>query len=429
MKTSTARKLGIGLCACTLAARAACAGDWPAFRGPNGNGVANEQHAPVHWGPDKNVRWKVPLPGPGNSSPIAIGGRVFLTCAEDHGKKRSLYCYDRKTGTINWTRTVEIEETEPTHPTNPYCASTPAADESHVVVWHGTPGLFCYDLDGAPVWQAQPGAVRHDWGYASSPVIHRGAVFLNFGPGAQSALVAFDLRTGSQRWRFDEPGGLDATNKKMIGSWTTPIVAEVGGNGQVVCSMATRVIACDAETGALRWYCTGLADEKASLVYPSPLVSNGLCVAAAGWVNSPTIGVTLGGSGDVTAANRVWQIRQPQQVSSGVVMGDYAYIVTGSPSAAQCMDCRTGKVLWTERLTAGEAWGSLVSAAGQFYVTGRNGVTSVFRATPEHFELLAQNDFGEASNATPAISDGELFLRTDRALYCVSGEEHDAAFS
>ena len=422
MNLTARQRLSICICVSVFAAPVVRGGDWPAFRGPNGNGVANEQHAPVHWGPGENVRWKVPLPAPGNSSPIVVSGRVFITYAENQGKKRSLYCFDRKTGSMIWNQTVEIEEVEPTHPTNPYCASTPVADESRVIVWHGTPGLFCYDLNGALVWHAHPGAIHHDWGYASSPIISHGKVLLNFGPGSRTALIAFDLNTGSQLWRFDEPGGLDTTNKKMIGSWTTPIVAEIDGKTQVVCSMATRVIACDMETGELRWYCTGLEDEKACLVYPSPLISYGFCIAAAGWVNSPTLGLELGGFGDVTATNRVWQKRQPQQISSGVVVDRYAYIVTGSPSAAQCMEFRTGKILWTERLAAGEAWGSLVYAAGRFYVTSRNGVTSVFRGTPEGFELLAQNDFGEPSNATPAISDGEIFLRTDRNLYCVSGK-------
>jgi outer membrane protein assembly factor BamB len=414
--------LPVWICLFGLAAALAEAGDWPSFRGPDGTGVAREEHAPVHWGPTENVLWKSLLPRPGNSSPIAVGGRVFVTCAESQGKQRHLYCHDRKTGTILWVRTVEVDDVEPTHPTNPYCASTPVADDSHVIVWHGSAGVFCYSLDGAPVWKTDLGPIRHDWGYASSPILHRGNVILNFGPGSRMFLAALDLRTGGLLWKYEEPGGLDTTDKKMIGSWTSPLVVEVEGRDQVLCAMPTRVIACDAETGELRWFCTGLADEKATLVYPSPLVWKGFGVAFTGWVNSPTIGFKLGGSGDVTASNRVWQARQSQQIGSGVMVDGFAYIVTGSPSAAQCMECQTGKVLWTERLEGGESWGSLVLAAGRFYVTSRRGVTSVFRAGPDTFELLAQNDLGEPSNATPAISDGQIFLRTDQHLYCISDE-------
>lgn len=396
------------------------AGNWPGFRGPDGNGIAREDHAPLHWGPNEHILWKNPLPGPGNSSPIVLAGRVFVTCAEQQGKKRRLFCYDRKTGTTLWVRTEAIDYVEPTHPTNPYCASTPAADATHIVVWHGSAGVFCYSLEGELLWHRDVGPVRHEWGYASSPILYRGMVILNRGPGQQTFLAALNLQNGDLVWKFDEPGGLDATNKQMIGSWVTPVVAQTDGRSLVLCTMPTRVIACDAETGVLVWVCGGLADEKANLIYPAPLVANGWGMACSGWVNGPAIGFKLGGSGDITESNRLWQAQLPQQVASGIAMNGFAYVICGSPSAAQCIEIRTGKVRWTERLEGGETWGSLVAAGGRFYATHRNGVTSVFRATEDSFELLAQNDLGEASNATPAISDGQIFLRTDKHVYAVS---------
>lgn len=243
-------------------AASAMAGDWPAFRGPAGNGVAQEDKAPLHWGPGRNVRWKVSLPGPGNSSPIVSRGCVFVTCAEDEGKKRNLCCFDRRTGEKIWVRTVEFPTVEPTHWSNPYCASTPVADGSHVIVWHGSAGVFCYNFDGIELWKKELGPMRHEWGYASSPILHRGKVILNFGPGARTFLAALDLKTGDLIWKYDEPGGLDATDKQMVGSWSTPIVIQDNGKDQILCSMPTRVIACDPETGALLWSCKGLASEK-----------------------------------------------------------------------------------------------------------------------------------------------------------------------
>src|SRR5262245_22136185 len=234
-----------------LMTASAMASDWPAFRGPSGNGVAQEDKAPLHWGAGKNVRWKVTLPGPGNGSPIVSRGRVFLTCAEDEGKKRNLYCFDRRTGEKLWVRTVQFPAVEPTHKSNPYCASTPVADGSRVVVWHGSAGVFCYDFDGTELWKKDLGSTRHDWGYASSPILHGERVILNFGPGSRSFLAALNLKTGDLLWKRDEPGGLDATDKRMVGSWSTPIVVRVGGKDQILCSMPTRVIACDAETGSL----------------------------------------------------------------------------------------------------------------------------------------------------------------------------------
>ena len=398
----------------------AIAGDWPAFRGADGSGIAHETKAPLHWGQGKNIRWKASLPGPGNSSPIVSNGRVFITCAEDEGKKRSLYCFNRRNGEQLWMRTVEFPTVEPTHRSNPFCGSTPVADGSNVVVWHGSAGVFCYRFDGTKSWEKDLGKARHDWAYASSPILYRGKVILNFGPGSRTFLTALDLRQGDILWKLDEPGGLDATDKRMVGSWSTPIVIHADGRDQILCSMPTRVIACDPETGSLLWFCKGLGHEKVDLVYPMPVVCDGIGVAFAGWVNGPTIGFKLGGSGDVTASNRLWLENQPQRIGSGVVVDARVYIVNAGPGTAQCMECQTGKVLWTERLEGGESWGSVVLAAGRLYVTSRRGVTTVFRPDPEKFEQLAMNDLGEPSNATPAISAGEIFLRTDKGLYCIA---------
>jgi len=394
--------------------------DWPQFRGPLGNGVAQEDKAPLHWGPGKNVRWKAKLPGPGNSSPIVSRGRVFVTCAEDEGKKRNLYCFDRRTGKELWVRTVEFPSVEPTHQSNPYCASTPAADGARVVVWHGSAGVFCYDFDGKELWKTDLGAVRNEWGYGSSPILHRGKVILNFGPGDRAFLATLDLKSGKLLWKYDEPGGPKTVLKGNSGSWSTPIVAQVGGEDQILCSMLTRVVACDPKTGACLWFLEGLAEEKVDLVYASPVVSGGIGVAFTGWGNGPTIGFKLGGAGDVTASNRLWLTRQPQRIGSGVVVDGCVFIVNAGPGTAQCIECQTGKVRWTERLDGGESWGSVVMAAGRLYVTSRRGVTTVFRPDPEKLDVLAMNDLGEPSNATPAISDGQIFLRTDGHLYCIA---------
>jgi outer membrane protein assembly factor BamB len=296
------------------------AGDWPAFRGPLGNGVAQEDNAPLHWGPGKNVLWKATLPALGNSSPIVSHGCVFITCAEHEGKKRNLYCFDRRTGKELWVRTAEFPTVEPTHQSNPYCGSTPVADGARVVVWHGSAGVFCYNFDGKELWKTDLGKVRNEWGYGSSPILHRGKVILNFGPGDRAFLAALDLKTGKLLWKFDEPGGPKTLLKGNWGSWCTPIVAKVGGKDQILCSMLTQVVACDPKTGARLWFCEGLAEPLADLVYPSPVVSGEIGVAFSGWANGPTFGFKLGGSGDVTASNRLWLVKQTQRVGSGVVV-------------------------------------------------------------------------------------------------------------
>jgi outer membrane protein assembly factor BamB len=410
----------------TLIAFAICrvtsGGDWPGFRGPNGDGTAPNETAPSEWGPEKNIRWKKELPGPGNSSPIVSRGRVYLATAEDRGKKRHLICFDRKTGEKVWVKTVEHDKAELTHETNPPCASTPVTDGERIVVWHGSPGVFCYDVNGELLWQRKLGDVEHIWGFGSSPVIHRGAVILNYGPGLQTFVVALDLKNGEILWKVDEKGGVGPSDKKLAGSWSTPIVATLAGKEQIISSMATRVIAYDPQNkGEILWSCSGLSSDRGDLSYASPVISGDVLVALGGY-QGPSLGLRLGGSGDITETHRIWREaeKQPQRIGSGVVVDGKLFIANAGPGTAQCIECATGKTLWTERLNAGDHWGSCILVDKKIYVTGQKGVTTVFRPNPEKFELIAENDFGEPSNATPAFSDGEIFFRTDKHIYCVS---------
>src|SRR5258708_12527270 len=176
--------------------------------------------------------------------------------------------------------------------------------------------------------------------------------------------------------------------------------------------MLTQVVACDPKTGARLWFVEGLAEEKVDLIYASPVVSAGIGVAFTGWGNGPTIGFTLGGAGDVTASNRLWLERQPQRIGSGVVVDGLVFIVNAGPGTAQCMECQTGKIRWTERLDGGESWGSVVMAAGRLYVTSRRGVTTVFRPDPEKFELLPMNDLAPPPTPPPPISPRHIFPPT-----------------
>ena len=168
-------------------------GVWPAFRGPRGDGISPAKNVPVTWGPEQNVRWRAELPAPGNSSPVVTGDCVLVTCAEDEGRKRSLYCFDRELGTQRWVRTVEFDKVMPTHKTNPYCSSTPLVAGNRVVVWHGSAGVFCYDLDGKELWSRDLGEFRHMWGYGSSPIFYKDRIILNCGPGKRVFLTALEL--------------------------------------------------------------------------------------------------------------------------------------------------------------------------------------------------------------------------------------------
>ena len=398
------------------------AADWPQFRGPNGNGISDEESAPVNWSRDQNVKWRTALPGPGNSSPIVSNGRVFVTCSENEGRKRSLYALDRKTGEEVWVRTVEFDEAMPTHKTNPHGASTPVANGEVVVVWHGSAGLYCYDFSGKELWKRDLGEFRHMWGYAASPVIFGGKVIMNCGPGKRVFVTAIDLESGKTLWETDEPisgDGQRNERKQYVGSWSTPVITKIDGKDQIVCSLNTRVNGYDPETGELLWFCQGLKGKKGELAYSSPHICGDICVAIGGF-GGPSIGFKLGGKGDVTEM-RLWRKEpNPQSIGSGVYVGEHLYIPDAAQGTTRCIDPKTGKNLWRERMTGPNHWGSIVIAAGRAYVTNQQGETIVFAPKPDGFEKLASNRLGEPSNSTPAISDGEIFLRTFRGVYCIS---------
>jgi outer membrane protein assembly factor BamB len=401
------------------------ADDWPAFRGPAGNGLSTEKAAPTTWGPDKNIKWKVALPQPCNGSPIVSNGRVFVTCAEDsEGQKRSLYCFDRKDGKQFWVKTVEFKKQDRTHDTNPYCGTTPVSDGKVVVVWHSSAGLHCYDFEGKELWKRDLGEFNHMWGAGTSPVLHDGKVILNTGPGKSRVFVtALDLATGKTSWEVEEPykgnGDYNESNKP-IGSWCTPVVVKVEGKDQIICAQPTRVVAYAPADGKILWSCDGLRFVKGDLAYSSPIVAGDMIVIVGGY-NGPGMGIRLGGSGDVTATHRVWRNENnPQSIGSGVFLDGYIYKPYAGANVIDCIDPKTGKKVWRDRAKEGAYWGSIVSAAGRLYVTDQAGRTIVFKPNHEKFELIAANELGEQSNSTPAVSDGQIFIRTFKKLYCIA---------
>jgi len=416
-----AKILGVAM-ALLVGAGTITADDWPAFRGPAGTGVSSEKSAPTTWAPDKNIKWKVALPHEGNGSPIVSNGRVFVTDADGlEGKTRSLYCFDRKDGKQLWVKTINFGKVMPTHLTNPHSPSTPAADGKKVVVWHGSAGLHCYDFEGKALWSRDLGAFDHDWGEGTSPVIHEGRIFLNSGPSKKKVFVAaFKLDTGETLWEKEEPfkgTGFKNENDQFMGSWCTPLIVKADGKDQVIVAMAARLISFAPEDGKLNWSSEGLRFNSGDLSYSSPVLAGDIVVTVGGY-GGPGMGVKLGGSGDVTATNRVWRNPKSQQsIGSGIVVGNHLYM-PWEGSIIECLDPKTGKSVWKER-QKGPFWGSIVMAGGNAYVTDQAGRTVVFKPNPEKFEGVAVNELGEKSNSTPAISDGQIFLRTFKNLYCI----------
>jgi len=397
------------------------AADWPGFRGKDGNGVTEDAGFPTTWSTEKNVRWRIDMPNRGNESPIVSHGRVFATSGTDDGRTRRLHCFDRKDGSELWVREVGFAGKENTHQTNPFGASTPAVAGNRVVVWHGSAGLHCYDLKGAALWHADLGTVGHIWGYGSSPVIHGGLVFLNYGPGKEQFLVAVKLSDGEVAWKVNEPGGNNAREGTMAGSWSTPVIVNRGGEAQLICSMPTRVVGLEPATGNLIWECQGLVGRNGNLVYTSPVIAGDVVICMGGYAG-PALAVRLGGTGDVTESHRLWHAtaKNPQRISSGVVVGDHLFLANAGPGTILCLDVATGQEVWKDRGPGAGYWGAMTFADGHLYVTNQAGATVVFDPDAEGFKLVATNQLDSASNSTPAFSDGDIFLRTASSLYCLA---------
>lgn len=398
--------------------------DWPQWRGPQGDGIAPGTAAiPSEWSAKKNIKWRTPLAQPGNGSPIVSRGRVFVTMPEDDkGLRRSLYCFDARTGKKKWVRTVDFGQAMPTHPTNPHCSTTPAADTERVLVWHASAGFYCYDYAGKELWKRDLGEFRHQWGHGTSPVLYRNRVFLQSGPGAESFVAAFDKVTGKTLWRVVEPNHLteeQIAKKRLAGTWCTPMIHRVGETDLLLCGQPTRLVAYDPDTGKVVWSSKGVSGKRGDLTYSSPVVGNGVCFLVGGW-EGPTMGVRVGGEGDVTDSHRVWRLAGQMSNCATGMFADGAFFVPEMGGFLCCIDPKDGKRRWRTRVGRGNTWGSIVMADGKMLLTTQKGETVVFKPKAEKLEVLARNKIDEPTNSTPAVAGGEIFLRTHEALYCVA---------
>src|SRR5690242_11005831 len=246
-------------CVLLLASAAGAAADnWSAWRG-DGSGQAAAKAPPLTWSPTDNVRWKAPLPEPGNSSPIVWGRRVFLTQARDKGARRAVLCFDRADGKLLWQREVRFDGREPTHETNPYCSATPVTDGERVIASHGSAGMVCYDFAGRELWRKDLGTLGHVWGNASSPVLSGDLAILWCGPGERQFLLAVDKATGRTVWEHAEPGGnAGHDSKNWRGSWSTPAIAKIDGHDELILPVPEKLKGFDPKTGRELWSCAGL---------------------------------------------------------------------------------------------------------------------------------------------------------------------------
>ena len=401
------------------------ADDWPSFRGALGNGVTT-QSTPTQWNAEQGVKWSVELPCRGNGSPIVVANRVFVTSAEDDdGRTRSLICFDAESGKQLWKQSATIDRKMPTHKTNPYAGTTPACDGTTVIVWHGSAGLFAYDMDGNERWSRDLGEYRHMWGYGSSPVISDDRVILHTGPGKEVFLIALDLVTGKEIWRHREPvegDGQHNNDKHYMGSWSTPVLINQGAASIAVCAFATRVCGFDTQTGKMVWHCEGLRGPKGDLAYSSPMIEKNTCVMVGGF-KGPAMGFRVRGEGNITSQQRLWRNKSnPQNIGTGVLIDGFVYRVGAGPNLIECMEAESGTIKWSKRAGAKPFWSSIVHDGERAFVTNQAGTTFVFKLSPKKYEPIGENLLNDTCNATPALANNCIYIRTYKKLWCIDGK-------
>ena len=402
------------------------AANWPSWRGPNQDGTTPETRFATSWNKDKNVRWRSALPEAGNSSPIVWGDHVFVTQALQDGKQRTLMAFDRVTGKLLWQKGVPYEPEDPRHKTNPHCAASPVTDGERVVASFASAGIVAYDFAGKELWRADLGKQRHGWGQGSSPVLWGDLVIVYHGPGEFSTLYALDKKTGAKRWsvplkeeqpseRFD---GFAGQKDGMIGTFSTPLVVSAAGRQEILLPAVNKLRAFDPGTGRELWS----ADGMNPLVYSSPTFGEGTVAVYGGFFGSG-IFIKPGGSGDVTGKRLVYEQRLKKHCIGSPIIRDGHVYAALTDGFAQCVELATGKNVWEERLPAtgasSQTWASPVLVQDRLYLVNQSGDTVVLRAGPK-FEVISINPVGEPSNSTLALSNGDIFLRTQEALWCVA---------
>jgi outer membrane protein assembly factor BamB len=430
-----------------LLAAAPIAANWPQWRGPSGLGVSAESGLPVTWSATENVAWSAPLAGLGSSSPIVWNDRLFVTSQTGLPRRRSgshpmlarddatlvaretpiggqrgnpsgtagpielvVESFSRADGRRLWEYRLAAETPFPDlHEKHNLATPTPVTDGRLVFVWFGTGQIAALDVNGTLVWTRHLGKDYSpfdiNWGHGSSPVLYEDLVILLCDHESKSYLLALEARTGKQRWKTDRGAGRV--------SFSTPLLISGAGGNEVIVNSSERVDAYDPATGRLLWY----ADAPRQTPIPSAVFHDGVIYMTRGYRNSPYLALRPGGRGDVSASHVIWRAPGGGSYVSSLVYYDRLLYLTNDVGVLTCADAKTGERVWQARLD-GVFFASPVAADGMVYFVSQTGETIVVKAgrTPQ---ILARNDLGERLVASPAISGGRIFLRSDARLFAI----------
>jgi outer membrane protein assembly factor BamB len=442
-RISTALIISLFLTLTLLNSNAGASGptNWPQWRGPDGQGVSTEIGLPTEWSDAKNVKWKTAIAGSGHSSPIVWDKKIFLTSNIDGEKIEGrtpgvthkmadgstfvhpdavgadlkhtfkVVCLDRDTGKILWEQVAyEGPVQDSRHKKASFASSTPATDGKYVFAFFGSEGLYAYDFKGKQIWKQNMGTLgTASVGYGVSPILYGNLVIMQCDEsGMHSFIVAFDKKTGKEVWRV--PRKVDVT-------WTSPVLVQTSKGTELVTGAAEAIIAYDPATGKELWRHKGLE----SNAVPTPVVSKDLVILTSGYPNKIALALKAGGSGDVTGTSQlVWSYNKgTAYVPSPILYGDYVYLMTDR-GLLTCLDAKTGKVAYEGARVPKPTMflASPVAYEGKILLTSEEGETFVLKAGPTH-EVLRSNSVGEPVYASPAIANGNIFIRGANHLFAI----------
>jgi outer membrane protein assembly factor BamB len=431
----------VALLALPLGPASAQTDNWPEFRGLQGKGLAEGRGIPDTWSATENVLWKTDVPGVGWSSPIVWGDRVFVTAAV--GDRRNpkmgryapgdiikpstsqlqftLFCIDFRSGKVLWQRVAyEGPPPQPIHVKASHASETPATDGNRVVACFGGVGVFCYDLDGHPLWhyKLKPHRTEGNWGTGASPRIHQDRVYLQVDNQEESFLTALDLQTGNEIWRVD---------RKEYTSWATPLVWHNKVRTEIVAA-GPKMMRGYGLDGKQLWELAA----PWKLPIGSPVGDSELVYVGTGYyAGGPLYAVKAGAAGDISLAAKqtsnegvAWNIAKGAAYhTTPLLIGGRVYVLFDQGSLS-CYDAASGKVIYDRQPLAGvgQFTASPVVCGGRIYCLSENGTTCVIEEGPQ-FKLLTKNSLDESCLATPAIARGSILIRTLVKIYRVGREQ------
>jgi outer membrane protein assembly factor BamB len=433
--------VGVGLLG--VAVRAA---DWPNWRGPNATGIAPDGTLPTRWSATENVAWKARIAGAGVSTPIVSGDRVYVTSQIGAGIRREgnhprlvqgadaaaqgeralgveaaagsdpaktyfvVEAFGRSDGKRVWERRIEATGAlTPVHDKHNLATPSPVTDGTMVYAWFGTGQIVALDRSGAVVWQrhlaTENGAFDIQWGHGSSPVLHGDRLILLCDQPARSYLLAIDKKTGKDLWKADRGQGRS--------SYSTPLVIDGAFGSEVIVNSTERIDAYDTTTGEFLWH----AGEASRFAVPTPVFHDGVIYASRGYRSGPYMAIRPGGRGDVSSKSMIWRIATGAPYCSSLLYFDGVVYMANDVGVLTAVDATSGERIWQERVD-GVFSASPVAGGGHVYFVSENGETVVLKAGRAP-QVVGRNALGERAVASPAISNGQIFIRTDSHLFAI----------